>query len=65
MKSSIEDNDKLAEKLSDKDKGKIKDAITDAEDWLNANGDSEKDDFEDKLTELQAICNPIIAKIYQ
>jgi heat shock protein 5 len=65
MKSSIEDKDKLAEKLSDEDKGTIKDAITDAQDWLNANGDAEKDDFEDKLKELQAICDPIIAKVYQ
>ena len=30
MKSSIEDKDKLAEKLSDEDKGTIKDSITDA-----------------------------------
>jgi len=52
MKSSIEDKDKLAEKLSDEDKGTVKDAITDSQDWLNANGDAEKDDFEDKLKEL-------------
>jgi len=52
MKSSIEDKDKLAEKLSDEDKSTIKDAITDSQDWLNANQDAEKDDFEDKLKEL-------------
>merc|ERR1711907_278427 len=65
MKSSIEDKDKLAEKLSDEDKSTIKDAITDSQDWLNANQDAEKDDFEDKLKELQAICDPIIQKVYQ
>ena len=65
MKSSVEDKDKLAEKLSDEDKSKIKDAITDAQDWLNANQDAEKDDFDDKLKELQSICDPIIAKVYQ
>merc|ERR1719329_819277 len=52
MKSSIEDKDKLAEKLSDENKSTIKDAITDSQDWLNANQDAEKDDFEDKLKEL-------------
>merc|ERR1719453_1273164 len=52
MKNSIEDKDKLAEKLSDEDKSKIKDALTDAQDWLNANADAEKDDFEEKLKEL-------------
>jgi heat shock protein 5 len=52
MKNSIEDKQKLAEKLSDEDKGSIKDALTDAQDWLNANADAEKDEFEDKLKEL-------------
>ena len=65
MKSSVEDKDKLAEKLEEEDKSKIKDAITDAQDWLNANQDAEKDDFEDKLKELQSTCDPIIAKVYQ
>merc|ERR1712167_251147 len=65
MKNSIEDKDKLAEKLSDEDKSKIKDALTDAQDWLNANADAEKDDFEDKLKELQGVCDPIISKVFQ
>jgi heat shock protein 5 len=65
MKSSIEDKDKLAEKISDEDKSAIKDALTDAQDWLNANQDAEKDEFEDKLKELQSTCDPIVAKVYQ
>jgi heat shock protein 5 len=65
MKNSIEDKDKLAEKVSEEDKSTIKDALTDAQDWLNANNDAEKDDFEDKLKELQAVCDPIIQKVYQ
>jgi heat shock protein 5 len=52
MKASVEDKDKLAEKLEDADKSTIKDALTDAQDWLNANSDAEKDDFEEKLKEL-------------
>jgi len=65
MKNSIEDKEKLADKLEADDKSAITDAVTDASDWLNANGDAEKDDFEDKLKEIQAICDPIISKIYQ
>merc|ERR1712046_492352 len=52
MKNSIEDKEKLADKLEDDDKSTIKDAVTDASDWLNANSDAEKDDFEEKLKEL-------------
>ena len=65
MKNSVEDKDKLAEKLSEEDKSTIKDALTDASDWLNANTDAEKDEFEDKLKELQGVCDPIISKVYQ
>merc|ERR1712023_503717 len=65
MKNSVEDKEKLAEKIADEDKSKIKDALTDSQDWLNANQDAEKEDFEDKLKELQGICDPIIQKVYQ
>ena len=65
MKNSVEDKAKLAEKLSEEEKQKIQDGLTDAQDWLNANQDAEKDEFEDKLKELQAVCDPIIQKVYQ
>merc|ERR1711957_587592 len=65
MKASVEDKDKLADKLEEDDKSTIKDALTDAQDWLNSNADAEKDDFEEKLKELQATCDPIIKKVYE
>merc|ERR1712078_591149 len=65
MKNSVEAKDKLAEKLSEEEKQKIQDGLTDAQDWLNSNHDAEKDEFEDKLKELQAVCDPIIQKVYQ
>ena len=46
MRNTIEDKDKLAEKLSEDDKSTIQDAITEAEDWLNSNDDAEKDDID-------------------
>jgi len=65
MKNSIEDKDKLAEKISDEDKSTIKDALTDAQDWVNANDDAETEDLEAKLKELQGKCDPIVAKVYK
>jgi len=65
MKNSVEDKQKLADKIDEADKSAILDAITDAQDWLNANMDAEKDDLEDKLKELQAVCDPVIQKVYQ
>lgn len=66
MRNTIEDKDKLADKLDDDDKRTISDALTDADDWLNMNGeDAEKDELEDQMKELQRVCDPIIAEIYQ
>ena len=64
MRNTIEDKDKLAEKLSEDDKSTIQDAITETEDWLNSNDDAEKDDIDQQLKDLQAICDPIIATVY-
>ncbi|WJX75564.1 hypothetical protein P8452_59085 [Trifolium repens] len=52
-------------KLSAGDKKQIEDAIEGAIQWLDANQLAEADEFEDKMKELETVCNPIIAKMYQ
>lgn len=65
MRNTIEDKDKLADKISEDDKSTIQDGLTEAEDWLNANGeDADKDAIEEQMKDLQRICDPIIATIY-
>ena len=65
MRNTIEDKDKLTEKLSEDDKSKIKDSLAEAEDWLNSNGeDANKDAIEEHMKELKSICDPIIATVY-
>jgi len=64
MRNTIEDKDKLAEKLSEDDKSTIQDAITEKEDWLNANDEAEKEAIDEQMKELQSVCDPIIASIY-
>jgi len=66
MRNTIEDKDKLADKLDASDKESIADAISEAEDWLNANTeDATREDFEEQLKDLQRICDPIIGSIYE
>ena len=65
MKNSISDNQKLGEKITDSEKKQIKEALSDTEDWLNANQEAEKDDIEEKLKDLQRVCDPIIKNVYQ
>ena len=64
MRNTIEDKDKLAEKLSSDDKSTIQDIVTETEDWLNSNEDADKDAFNEQMKAMQAICDPIIASIY-
>ena len=64
MRNTIKD-EKIGSKLPPADKKKIEDAIDQAIQWLDANQLAEADEFEDKMKELESICNPIIAKMYQ
>ena len=65
MRNTIEDKDKLADKLDAADKDKIKDAIDEAADWLKTHEEADTEDLEQQLKSLQAICDPIIQKVYQ
>ncbi|KAK8596664.1 hypothetical protein V6N12_065145 [Hibiscus sabdariffa] len=64
MRNTVKD-DKFAGKLNPADKQKIEKAIDETIEWLDANQLAEVDESEDKLNELEGICNPIIAKMYQ
>lgn len=65
MRNTIEDKEKLATKLSEEDKNTIAEALTETQDWVNSNDDADKDGLEEQLKDLQRICDPIIAKVYQ
>ncbi|NP_001304254.1 heat shock cognate 70 kDa protein 2 [Vigna radiata] len=64
MRNTVKD-DKIGGKLDPADKKKIEDAIEQAIQWLDSNQLAEADEFEDKMKELESVCNPIIAKMYQ
>jgi len=64
MRNTVKD-EKIGEKLTPGDKKKIEDAIDEAIAWLDTNQLAEADEFEDKMKELENVCNPIIAKMYQ
>ncbi|BBN01130.1 endoplasmic reticulum chaperone BiP [Marchantia polymorpha subsp. ruderalis] len=65
MKNTVNDKDKLADKIEESDKEKIEAALKEALEWLDDNQNAEKDEFEEKLKEVEAVCNPIITEVYQ
>jgi len=65
LKSQLEDEDKLAGKLSEEDADTVEEAVNDVLDWLTSNDDAEKEDFDEKKAELEEIVNPILQEFYQ
>merc|ERR1719219_746869 len=65
MKNTVNDEDKLGDKIDEDDKETIEEAVTEAIDWLDENPEAEKEEYEEKLKELEGICNPIVQKLYQ
>jgi L1 cell adhesion molecule like protein len=64
MRNTIRDT-AVGGKLDGGDKDKIEKAIEEAVTWIEANQLAEVEEFEHKLKELEAVCNPIITKMYQ
>ena len=60
MKNEITNKDKLTEKLESDEKEKIEAAVKEALEWLDDNQTEEKEEYEEKFKEAEAICNPII-----
>ncbi len=66
MKNTVEDKEKgIGSKLADDEKETITNALKEAQDWLSANQEAEKDEYDTHLKDLQKICDPIIGKFYQ
>ncbi|XP_022845127.1 heat shock 70 kDa protein-like [Olea europaea var. sylvestris] len=64
MRNTVKD-EKFASKLDPSEKQKIESALEETIEWLDRNQLAEVDELEDKLKELEGICNPIISKMYQ
>lgn len=63
MRSSI--GDKFADKIDSDDKEKIESTLKEALEWLDDNQNAEKEEFGEKLKEVEVVCNPIIKQVYE
>merc|ERR1711935_1303829 len=59
------DDEKVKDKISEDDMKKITDKCDEAIKWLDANQLGEVEEFNEKQKEVEAVCNPIITKLYQ
>ncbi|ONK68955.1 uncharacterized protein A4U43_C05F17780 [Asparagus officinalis] len=64
MRNTIRD-DKVKEKIGAGDRERIEKAVEEAIGWLEGNQLAEVEEFEHKQKELEEVCGPLIAKMYQ
>ncbi|XP_033215653.1 heat shock 70 kDa protein cognate 4-like [Belonocnema kinseyi] len=64
MKSTIED-EKIKDKIDPSDKAKVLAKCNEVIAWLDANQLAEKEEFSHQQKELEAVCSPVVAKLYQ
>ena len=62
LRNSIDEG--LAEKLGDEDKATLVEASKGGLEWLDAHQEAEAEEYATKMSEIEAICSPIISKAY-
>lgn len=65
MRNTIEDKDKMGDKIEADDKQTISEAVQAALDWLDENREATKEEYEERRKSLEEITNPIIKKLYE
>ncbi|CAN0926594.1 Heat shock 70 kDa protein BIP1 [Linum grandiflorum] len=67
MKSTIDDGDGVGGKIDSDDKERMESVLKEAMEWMddNLNGGAEKEDYDDKLKEVEYVCGPVIKRVYQ
>ena len=59
--------EKSKEAISEEDSGTLKKVCDEAEEWISSHslGETKKETYSEKMTEIQNVCMPILAKLYQ
>jgi len=64
IKNTINDEDKIKDKLSDEDKETLEEVVKTTTEWIDENSSAEKEEFDDKQKEVEKTVNPIMSKLY-
>jgi len=64
MRNTIEDKN-VSGKIDSSDLTTMKNVLDEAQKWMDSHQTAEADQYEEKMKEVQKVCNPIISKMYQ
>jgi len=63
VKSTVDGE--LGDKMDADDKERVQEAVREVNEWLDGNPDADKEDYVEKLKELEDVCNPVFSGAYQ
>jgi len=64
IKNTINDEDKIKDKLTDEDKETLEEVVKTTTEWIDENSQSDKEEFDEKQKEVEKTVNPIMSKLY-
>merc|ERR1712205_30581 len=64
IKNTINDEDKIKDKLTDEDKETLEEVVKTTTEWIDENPQADKEEFDDKQKEVEKTVNPIMSKLY-
>ena len=66
LKNTLEDDEKgISDSISAQDKKELQDMIDETLDWMDSNPEADKEDYDEKLKEVEQVANPIMRNVYQ
>ncbi|KAL6651766.1 hypothetical protein ACP70R_010691 [Stipagrostis hirtigluma subsp. patula] len=63
VKSTVDGE--LGDKMDGAEKERVEEAVRETNEWLDGNPDADKDDYAEKLKELEDVCNLVFSAVYQ
>jgi endoplasmic reticulum chaperone BiP len=63
LKNTLDDEEKSAS-ISASDKKELQDIVDETLDWMESNPESDKEDYNEKLKEVEQVANPIMRNMY-
>merc|ERR1712216_932821 len=65
LKNTLEDDEKgVSDNISAEDKKELQDMIDETLDWMDENPEADKEDYDEKMKEVEQIANPIMRNVY-
>jgi len=65
LKNTLDDDEKgVSDNISAEDKKELQDMIDETLDWMDENPEADKEDYDEKMKEVEQVANPIMRNVY-